>query len=104
MVLTLDGDDIVEVDVQDREHVHSEKRLKCQRKKMEIKREQITHVQLYDIMDDMQIEWMRTKDTLSHNVVQTHVQGAWENHVWDVSVYTPSRVQWITIDCKRNQL
>ena len=32
------------------------------------------------------------------------VQTARENDVWGVSVHTPRRLQWIAIDCKRNQL
>ena len=34
-----------------------------------------------------------------------HMSKVYEkNHVWNVPVYTPNRLQWIVIDCERNQL
>ena len=57
----------MEVDEQDREQVDS-KREKVEARERERgrrqKQEQATHAQTCDIMDDMQMERMRTKDTV----------------------------------------
>ena len=54
-------------------------------------------------MDDMQMEWMRTKDTLSHNVVCVHKVKVFEKNSRVRCVCLHPR-RWIPIDCKRNQL
>ena len=56
-------------------------------------------------MDGMWMERMRTEDTLSHDVSAITCAKVHEkHHVCGVSVHTPRRLQWIAIDCKRNQL
>ena len=43
-------------------------------------------------------------DTLSHNVICAQGQICRENVSCEVYVYTHRLLQWIAIDCKRNQL
>ena len=55
--LILGGFDIVEVDVQDREHVASGEHVEArERERKKTKREQTTNAQTCDVMDDMQME------------------------------------------------
>ena len=58
-------------------------------------------------MDDHEYSVMRTNTFLSHDVSVHHSVCALcrrKNDVRGVSVYTTRRLQWIAIDCKRNQL
>ena len=105
VVLTLGGEEIVEA-VQEREQVDSEReKVEVRDEEKETKREQTTHAETYDIMDGMWMDWLRTWDTLSHDVsVITCARCMRKNHVWGVSAYTLRRLQWIATDCKRNQL
>ena len=56
VVLILLGSDVMEVDEQDREQVDSERNGRGARERRKTKREQETHAQICDIMDDMQME------------------------------------------------
>ena len=105
-VLILGGFDIVEVDVQDREQVDSgEKEEARERERKKTKREQTTHAQTCDIMDDMRWSECAPKTPLSQNVVCAQSDSVGEKLSCEkVSVYTSRRLQWIVIDCKRNQL
>ena len=57
----------MEVDEQDREQVDNERESRGARGRG--RRQNKTNAQTCDIMDDMQMERMRTKHTLSHNVM-----------------------------------
>ena len=64
-----------------------------------------THAQTCDIMDGMWMERMRTRDTLSHDVSASTCAKCMRKITCEVHpVYTSCRLQWIAIDCKRNQL
>ena len=101
----LGGFDIVEVVVQDREQADSREQVEERERKNTNTKRQPTNAQTCDIMDGMWMEWMRT---LRHLEPQSGVCTRWKcsrnTLMWGVSVYTHRRLQWIVIDCKRNQL
>ena len=119
--LILGGFDIVEADVQDREQVDSGEKVEARERERRRRQNKETTNERSNmltswIMDDTQMEWMRA---LRHLEPQYGVCTKWKYSrktrvrcicphytpsVVDRSVYTARRLQWIAIDCERNQL
>ena len=71
----------------------------------EDKHEEAANAQTRDIMDDMQMEWMRIKHFWSPNVECAQDQSVREKVSCELYLSTlPVDKQSISIDCKRNQL
>ena len=90
VVVTLGNDDI-EDGVPDREQVDSE------REKIEVKEKEKG--------DKTRMERLRTSETLSHDVSVITRARCMRKITCEVYLdFTSRRLQWIAIDCKRNQL
>ena len=94
----------MEVDEKDTEQVESARESRGARgrgrRQNENKQQTLKHVMTcaWVILSDTRC------DTLSHNVVCAQSESGREKLSCEVYVYTHRRLQWIAIDCKRNEL
>ena len=106
VALFLGGFDHMEVDEQDREQVDSE-REKVEARERQRKKTKQGNNKRSNMWWHVH-EWYFVRHTLRHLepqcVVCTRSNMSRKTIVWGVSVYTHRRLQWIAIDCKRNQL